>query len=192
VPVATSNPATPLDDKHITFDFSRELMLSNFAFKLPVRRLAFWGSWRCALSSDPPITTLGLTPAQFDHPYLFAPGRFNPELTPHLRQAYQRKTNSPQFHDLTNWFETECSIGDTEDDNDSLPCHIQPSFLSPSVVQALQSVSFQSGFKIRKDEEPPGILTPWSFIKSLEDFKSLQQLRILSEGLHAFGEFLCL
>ncbi|MGL4350667.1 MAG: hypothetical protein ACRCT2_08930, partial [Plesiomonas shigelloides] len=181
----TTVTASSLDEKQLTFEFSRELMLSNYAHKIPVRRIAFWASWRCALATDPPITTITVPPSRFDHPYLFAPGRFNPELTPHLRQAWQRKPNTPQFQELVNWFENECSLIDMEDDSASLPCHIQPNFFNTSVVQALASVSFQSGYKIRKEAEPPGILTPWSFIRSLEDFRSQSAPRIPADGLQA-------
>jgi hypothetical protein len=148
-----STATTSGDDKQVTFEFSRELMLSSHAYKNPVHRLDFWTSFRCALVSDPPITTVGTNPARYDHDYLITPGRLNPELLSLYRQAYQKKTNHPAFHELTTWFETECVTADTDNDNTVLPCHIQPGFFSTSVVQALLSVSFQSGYRLKKGEE---------------------------------------
>jgi hypothetical protein len=178
-----STATTSGDDKQVTFEFSRELMLSSHAYKNPVHRLAFWTSFRCALVSDPPITTVGTNPARYDHDYLIAPGRLNPELLSLYRQAYQKKPNHPAFHELTTWFETECVIADTDNDNTVLPCHIQPSFFNTSVVQALLSVSFQSGYRLKKGEETTGVLTPWSFIRSLEDFANHQHPKIPDNGL---------
>jgi hypothetical protein len=178
-PIATN------DANMVTFEFSRDLMLSHHACKTPVRRWAFWGSWRCGLISDPPFLTIDSDPAQYDYDYLFAPGRLNPELIPLFRQAYQKKPGHPAFADLTSWFETECIQSETEDDNIILPCHIQPSFFNQSVIQALLGFAFQSGYKSRKNDEPIGILTPWSFIRSLDDFATVTQPRIPTTGLLA-------
>jgi hypothetical protein len=76
-------------------------------------------------------------------------------------------------------------VADADNDNTVLPCHIQSGFFTTSVVQALLSVSFQSGFRLKKGEEPIGVLTPWSFIRSLDDYATSPNSKLPDNGLRS-------
>jgi hypothetical protein len=97
-------PSHSNSDSQNSFEFSIELMHTAMPTKCIVSRIAFWGSYRCSTDNDPPILTLTLPAMRVHQDAHFAPGRLNPALLSHFREAQQKTNSNRSTTDLGNWF----------------------------------------------------------------------------------------
>lgn len=174
---------TATQELSATYEVSRDLMLSNCVTKEAVWKLAHWLSYRCRTASDPNLMTIRLPVSSLPDEYSVAPGRVPMELSSKLKAAFQKNANSPAVNDLTNWFKEQVADGSASHDSDALECHIHQNFFTYSVIQGIQNVAIRSGSHILTPDEPTGIITPWTFLRSLTAFQGNPTSRLPANGL---------
>jgi hypothetical protein len=182
-----SSTGSSNSDPPVTAIFSRDLMLSSATCREPVARIAFWLSFRCALEGDPALNTIGPPSLPYIDDYHFAPGRLSPELATLFKACYQKNASTTTVKSLQTWFQRQVAQASTTKSSrcPDLECRIRQSFFTIDLVQAILNMDFTSGYTIQSDDEPSSLITPWHFIRSLQDFESHQGSRIPADGLSA-------
>lgn len=179
--------STVITDSQVSFDFSFELLQSAAATKEVVVRLAFFGSFRCIISTDPAPTTIGTPTQQFHGDYHFAPGRLNPSLHPLFRRAYMGSAgaSSSAITALTNWFREQCVDSNSDRLDNDFECRFDSDFYNQNIIQATLNFMVRSGQHITSLTEPLQVLTPYHFIRSIHPFAERDHNRLPETGLSA-------
>ena len=176
---------TIINNEVVTFEFSRELMFSSCTSRLSVARYSFLLSYRMALSTDPAPVTLLPPSQQYDSDYFFAPGQIQPDLALLFKAAHQKLEKHTSVGALAQWFKDQVGRAQASEDDAEVECRLVQSFFTTEVIMALQACNFHSGYQCDTNEEPKHLITPWSFLKSIEAFASAKSCRIPVGGCTA-------
>jgi hypothetical protein len=178
---------TDSNKEKTSFLFQRDTVLRLDApASMVIRQYAFFGAYKLPPQSECSIMVLDEQKQEWQEDYRISPGSINPQLAALLSAAYQKAPTSHLFTNLQNFIREQCVTASHQTrENDAPECHINSRFLTTATIQAIQNMAFKPVYHGYQESDMKGILTAWSFIRSISKYAHLPNCRVPATGITA-------